>query len=137
MENLFHKTFFMRQNSFFSIFFLTVFLMSSVNSIANTFKEASSVAKAKNKTLAIVSAIDAKSMMNDWSQPMHPISKPEEHAKKPHVLKTEELAHIHRFHKERVKKLKRHHKKCWFLSKLLLILCHLTLLVCAYLHLTH
>lgn len=50
---------------------------------------------------------------------------------------TEELAHIHHFHKERVKKLKQHHQKCWIASKLILILCHLALLVIAYSHIGH
>jgi hypothetical protein len=130
MENLFHKTYFMRHNSSFSIFFLAIFLISSFNSIAGSFSSSSSVAKTK-KTIII----NAKSAMNDLPKPVEPVSKPEEPAKKPHLLKTEELAHIHHFHKERVKKLKYHHKKFWMLSKIILILCHLGLLICAYLHL--
>jgi hypothetical protein len=49
----------------------------------------------------------------------------------------EELAHIHHFHKERVKKLKRHHKKVWAMSKFIIILCHLLLLIVAYMHVAH
>ena len=127
----------MKRNFFFSILFLAILLMSSFNSIASIFSGSSLVGKTKNKITIITANSAGNSTMNDLSQPMQPLSKPEEHAKKPHVLKMEELAHIHHFHKERVKKLKRHHKKYWLLSKLLLILCHLTLLVCAYLHLTH
>jgi hypothetical protein len=133
MENLFHKLFFMKRNSSFSIFFLAIFLMSSFKSMGSTFSGSSSVDKAKVKAIII----NEKSTMNDLPKPTEPVSKPEEPVKKPHLMKTEELAHIHHFHKERVKKLKRHHKKCWILSKILLILCHLALMVCAYLHLTH
>lgn len=56
---------------------------------------------------------------------------PEEKA---HAPKVEELPHIHHFHKERVKKAKRHHKKYWAFSKIILILCHIALLVMAYIH---
>lgn len=56
---------------------------------------------------------------------------------KVHAPHSEELPHIHKFHKERVKKLKKHHSKYWLLSKLVLVLCHLSILVIAYLHATH
>ncbi|MEO7923838.1 MAG: hypothetical protein ABIR30_09180 [Chitinophagaceae bacterium] len=54
-----------------------------------------------------------------------------------HVPTMDELAHIHRFHKGRVKKIKRHHGKFWALSKLLLVICHIVLLVIAFMHVTH
>lgn len=54
--------------------------------------------------------------------------------KKDHPTKSDELPGIHHFHKERISKVKRHHKKFWILSKLLLILCHLALLILAYVH---
>lgn len=56
---------------------------------------------------------------------------------KAHGPKLEEVPHIHHFHKERVKKVKKHHKKIWTLSQILLVLCHLALLVMAYSHITH
>lgn len=49
----------------------------------------------------------------------------------------DETAHIHRFHKERVKKIKQHHTKCWIASQVIVVLCHLSLLVIAYLHVIH
>lgn len=61
----------------------------------------------------------------------------ESHEEKSHPPKTEELPHIHRFHKERVKKVKRHHKKYWFLSMLLVVLCHAAILFMAYMHAIH
>ena len=63
-----------------------------------------------------------------------PVKEKEEKTTPP---KIEELAHIHHFHKERVKKMKRHHKKFWLLSKLLLAICHLLILALAFIHLTH
>jgi hypothetical protein len=63
--------------------------------------------------------------------PEAPHGKP---VKAPHM---EELPHIHRFHKERVKKMKQHHGKCWVLSQAILVVCHLSMLYIAYLHLTH
>ncbi len=66
---------------------------------------------------------------------------PEPHPKVPHgkahVPHMEELPHIHKFHKERVKKIKKHHSKYWLLSQVLLALCHLSILVIGYLHATH
>lgn len=94
-----------------------------------------------------VNAIQAKG--NSSEQPVNakePIATPKNRGmaahedspfEKKHKPATEELAHIHHFHKERVKKIKQHHKKYWALSKLLLILCHLALLVIAYQHFTH
>jgi hypothetical protein len=58
-------------------------------------------------------------------------------AHKIHVMKMEELAHIHHFHKERVKKIRKHHNKYWMLAKTLLVVCHIVLLISAFLHLTH
>ena len=54
-----------------------------------------------------------------------------------HTPTMDETPHIHRFHKERVKKIKKHHSKFWVLSKLILIVCHISILVIAYLHATH
>ena len=66
---------------------------------------------------------------------------PESHSKAPmgkaHAPQMEELPHIHKFHKERVKKVKKHHGKYWFLSQVILALCHLSILVIGYLHATH
>jgi hypothetical protein len=56
---------------------------------------------------------------------------------KAHVPQMEELPHIHKFHKERVKKIKKHHSKYWLLSQVLLALCHLSILIIGYLHATH
>lgn len=49
----------------------------------------------------------------------------------------EELPHIHRFHKERVKKVTKHPNRFWVVAKLILVLCHVGLLIMGYLHATH
>jgi len=101
--------------------------------MATNFSGSSAVTKTKNKGIII----NANSAMNDLQQPLEPVSKQEEPVKKAHLLKTEELAHIHHFHKERIKKEKRHHQAAYSTAKLILILCHISLLVVAYLHLCH
>lgn len=53
---------------------------------------------------------------------------------KAHTPKIDELPHVHHFHKERVKKVKRHHKKVWTISMLILVLCHISILIMAYMH---
>lgn len=71
--------------------------------------------------------------------PVIPAAKPlppVQHEEKSHTPKLEELPHIHHFHKERVKKLKRHHKKYWTLSMLLLVICHVAILIMSYMHVT-
>ncbi len=71
--------------------------------------------------------------------PLSPTALPNEPEEKDHAHKTpvDETAHIHHFHKHRVNKLGRHQQKCWFLSQLLLLACHLVLLLIAYLHMAH
>ena len=54
-----------------------------------------------------------------------------------HRPSMDETPHIHHFHKHRVKKMKKHHEKFWFLSQLLIIACNLVLIFMAYQHITH
>lgn len=56
---------------------------------------------------------------------------------KAHAPHSEELPHIHKFHKERVKKIRKHHGKYWLLSQFLLFLCHASVLYISYLHVVH
>lgn len=124
----------MTRYSFFSTFFLVLFFLSS-HAASSAVHTGASVSVSNSKvTITITPAIPVSSA---GTEPGLPAAKSEAPVEKPHLLKMEELAHIHHFHKERVKKLKRHHKKYWILSKMLLVLCHVALLVGAYLHLTH
>lgn len=61
------------------------------------------------------------------------------HAEKGHLKAPswDELAHIHHFHKERLKKMKRHYRKSVLMSKLLLVLVHAAILFVSYLHVVH
>ena len=54
-----------------------------------------------------------------------------------HTPAIDETPHIHHYHKNRVKKLKRHHSKAWFLSQVLVVACNLVLLLMAYMHAAH
>lgn len=79
-----------------------------------------------------------KGNLDPHKSPYYPgsASKKQGHSKS-HSSHMDELAHIHKFHKERVKKIKKHHDKYWLLSKILLILCHVSILIMAFLHATH
>lgn len=55
---------------------------------------------------------------------------------KAHTPHSEELPHIHKFHKERVKKVRKH-RACWLLSQVLLFICHASVLYISYLHVVH
>lgn len=61
------------------------------------------------------------------------------HAEKAHlhVPSWDELAHIHHFHKDRMKKMKRHYRKSVFLTRLFLFVVHAAILFISYLHVTH
>jgi hypothetical protein len=48
----------------------------------------------------------------------------------------DELAHIHHFHRHRLKKLKKHYRKSLWMSKLLLLVTHAAVLFISYLHVT-
>ena len=124
----------MTRNSFFRFIFPVILFMGSNNCFADGYNAISISVKHDSKAAVTP---PAKNLEHDLPLPASPAAQPVEHSKKAQSMKTEELAHIHHFHKERVKKIKRHHKKYWILSKLVLILCHLVLLICAYLHLTH
>lgn len=110
---------------------MLIFLMNAQNGLAKN--HSTSVTSKKNG----VTKINVKSEDANLPKKTLPFTQHEEPTKKTYVMKSEELAHIHHFHKERVKKLKRHHKKFWMLTKIILIICHLLVLACAYSHLTH
>lgn len=61
-----------------------------------------------------------------------PVEKHQAHT--PHI---DETPHIHHYHKGRVRKLKKHHSKIWFFSMFLLVVCQISLLIIAYLHVIH
>jgi hypothetical protein len=131
-----YKIIFMTRNTFFSILSGLILLINSLtaSAAANT---ASSKAVHSSKEVKTVNPANSKGSASAEEGGGLPAANTEASLEKHQKPVTEELAHIHHFHKERVKKIKRHHKKYWALSKLILILCHLALLVIAYLHLSH
>jgi hypothetical protein len=113
---------------FISIFFLAMILMASFTASAATNKP-SSLKMSITKDNGPAAASEPMPLF-PATRTIPPVSSEE----KAHTPKVEELPHIHHFHKERVKKAKRHHKKYWAFSKIILILCHIALLVMAYIH---
>jgi hypothetical protein len=125
----------MTQKSFTSFLFIVIFVTIANHSSATGNHELSSVDNHYNVS---ATTTPDEPVRADMSQPIIPAARPiVPHEHKSESPKMEELAHIHHFHKERVKKIKRHHKKFWLLSKLFIIVCHLLLLICAYMHVTH
>lgn len=110
---------------FLLIFFFASGRVFAIGQTTNTATEQSSNQKTKTTD-------DHK------SSGKHAASHDEGHSKAPHgkahTPHSEELPHIHKFHKERVKKIKKHHGKCWFLSQVLLFICHAAIIYISYLH---
>src|SRR5687768_15358777 len=124
----------MRHNKALQILFLIAFLMNALPGHSAT-KSTGSAAAGFVTASAMNSVADQS--IPDMAVPLHAATRPDHHSKKTHSPKLEEVAHIHHFHKERVKKLKKHQKKCWAFSKIILVLIHIALLVMAYSHVTH
>jgi hypothetical protein len=113
---------------FISIFFLAMILMTSFTASAAT---------TKSSALTVSNTKETGSAPVSEPMPLFPATKtlpPLHQEEKGNTPKVEELPHIHHFHKERVRKVKRHHKKYWVFSKIILILCHIALLIMAYIH---
>ena len=124
----------MTQRILSSIILLMAFSLASIMTfvIGHT-------AKAKSETYS--QEIKAQTVpdypTSDKQMPMFPSPEPRAPHGKANAPQMEELPHIHKFHKERVKKIKKHHSKYWLLSQVILALCHLSILVIGYLHATH
>ena len=119
-----------------SSFFLAMVLTTSFKASANNSK--SSVVK-KHINKRIKTKETSTSFPVSKTTPKMPAPKTvpvEPVEEKGHSSRTEELPHIHHFHKERVKKNKRHHKKIWTISMLILVLCHISILIMAFMHVT-
>ena len=117
-----------------NIVFLMIFSLATITVFASGH-----TAKAKSETYSKEVNTHATSdyPATDKQMPVFPSPAPKAPHGKAHAPQMEELPHIHKFHKERVKKIKKHHSKYWLLSQILLALCHLSILVIGYLHATH
>lgn len=125
----------MTQKTLSSLIFTIVFSVATTTAVANgnqvkTSTEQSS--KEVKNTTSTEHSDDAKKV---------PVSTSDSHSKAPHgkssVPHFEELPHIHKYHKERVKKVKKHHSKLWFLGQVLVVLCNISILIIGFLHATH
>jgi hypothetical protein len=130
-EDLCYKNYVMTQKKYFSIALIGVYILFSLAAKANT-----NTGKEAGETHAVKTEKSAEAPQGKHG----PVSQ-EGHSKAPHgkahTPHSEELPHIHKFHKERVKKIKKHHSKLWFLSQGLLFLCHAAVLYISYLHVIH
>lgn len=121
---------------FISILLLALFAISSNNVFAKSYKHTrTAVATNSTKEQTEQKALPVQATTPKTSSRANSTEDAPEH--KGHGLRGEEIPHIHHFHKERVKKSKRHHKKLWILSKALLLLCHIALMMLAYTHMAH
>ena len=121
-------------------FIISISFLALCFLIPETAKTAGHIGLAATENLNEVSEEGKSSAGTESGKsiPFFPSSKGElPHGAKATAPHMEELPHIHHFHKERVKKIKQHHTKFWMLSKVLVILCHISILVIAYLHAIH
>ena len=119
---------------FFSLLFVVAALVSSNKSFAGNHSAVSVSVNSSKETMKTTPAEPKETIP---VMPVPPAANQENHGGKVNPPKMEELPHIHHFHKERVRKVKRHHRKVWTLVKLIIILCHIGLIICGYLHATH
>jgi|GEM_PF-1357690 len=134
-ENFGHKSIVMTRY-FILTAILLVTLFTASNHVYGSINEAHTSKKAGHKgDSKATTAYDMTGKTSAHQQAAkghHPVDKA--HA---HVPSWDELAHIHHFHKGKLKKIRRHYKKCIFMTKLLLFICHAAVLFISYLHVTH
>lgn len=118
----------------FTALLFALFVSSPTTSLAGTHSNTAvtTTEETSKGTTASNESATKTFPLSQTAKPMHPVEKAHNN-----VPTMDELAHIHHFHRERLKKIKRHHKKCWTLSQLLLLLCHAAVLIISYLHITH
>jgi hypothetical protein len=135
-ENLGHKSIVMTRYFILSIFFLATASLGSFTSYASADKTSKA---SVHENFDIGTAAQNSPSVPVKYIPALPAAEPFQPVQKTHgqVPSFDELAHVHHFHKGRVKKIKKHAAKCWALGKLVLILCHIAMLVIAYMHVTH
>ena len=119
-----------------SSFFLAMISFTSFTASAGTKKSSTLTVSDNNETGNSNNAVPVSASKTIPVMPVTKTVPPVHPEEKAHAPKIDELPHIHRFHKERVKKVKRHHKKVWSISMLILVLCHISILIMAYMHVT-
>ncbi len=125
----------MTQKTLSSLIFTIVFSVATITAVASGHP----AKNATEQTSKEVKANPATEHSDDGKK--MPVSTTDSHSKVPHgkssVPHFEELPHIHKYHKERVKKIKKHHSKLWILSQALVVLCNISILIIGFLHATH
>ena len=125
----------MTQRIIITILFLVTVSLGSNNARAGKL----AAAKVNNSYTTQLELTDVKDIpVPVKPQPIMPSSAPDSpHGKALKAPQLEELPHIHRYHRERVKKNVAHQGKFWFLGQVLVVLSQLSLLFIAYMHITH
>ena len=121
----------MTQNIIICILFLVTVSLGSTVARAGQMKSSGHTGMHIEKTETPASQTGHSKAPSSATTPVDP-----HHGKAARTPQMEELPHIHRYHRERVKK-QVHHSKLWFVAKAVVVICHLTLLWIAWLHLTH
>ncbi len=136
IENLGHKTIVMTKYFICSIIFLALFTgMSTTSSASRTNVISATVSDQKNSSQ--IEPVKNRAEVPVKGIPVNAGSHAPVEKGHGHTPAIDETPHIHHYHKNRVKKLKRHHGKAWFLGQALVIFCNLVLLLIAYLHAAH
>jgi hypothetical protein len=125
----------MTQRIIISILFLVTVSLGSNTASAGSFNQKHEV---ENHGKGMKSAMTEDAHTASKNMPVSQAPKPDApHSKAPHAPQVDEVPHVHKYHKERVKKIKKHHSKLWFLGQALVVLCQLSLLFIAYMHIIH
>ena len=132
-ENLCHKHPVMTRQITISTILLTFILLVS----SGTARPVATVSESNEKTEQKPVMVPAKPMQSSLPVKDFPEAGMKAVAHKHHLLKIEELGKIHRFHKDRIKKVKKHQDPLWIMALVLVDACHIALLVHAFMHLTH
>ncbi|HEX6190746.1 MAG TPA: hypothetical protein VFZ42_00210 [Chitinophagaceae bacterium] len=117
-----------------TIIFISLYLMytATANAVASTSKDHKKGIDIASITTDVKPArTGALPEMNVPEGTMRAISH------KSHLMKIDELGKIHRFHKERVKKVKKHHSKLWIAATIIIVCCQIALLIHAFMHISH
>jgi hypothetical protein len=125
----------MTQKTLSSLIFTIVFSVATITAVASEHP----VKTSTEQTSKNVKTSGTTEHSDDAKKT--PVSTSDSHSKAPHgkssVPHFEELPHIHKYHKERVKKIKKHHSKLWILGQALVVICNISILIIGFLHATH
>ena len=125
----------MTQKFILLIIFTTFFSTGSANTEASTHHAI--VTSVQDETPVQMNEKNSSEQQSKPVSPVIPATPLETPHNKPALPHADEEPHIHRYHKERIKKMKQHQGKCWMFGNFLVIVCQLSLLMISFMHLMH